>query len=373
MTTYNDDLALRRAALAATWVDGTVEIRSEQDPAVGDAVQIQDDAQADGLLTELEADDHRLITALNGEIAGTDSTTPPRPQFRRVDIYAVRGDATAATRQPTGELMPRPEQREVLLPGDDAAGAPVAAQRQAAVPHPADDRLGQPDGQRAGRRHPDARRAAPGVAGVGACDPRKSPISGAERCGEHGDDAGVEVFTLIGRWTHDPQSGQTLFTLSWDSSGDPDGLAHLDSRVLAFVLAVGPALIGGIRQRRRPGRRVVGRARRGRARRSVFVSSGTVVLNGIEYQILPLEGGPVQRLVVDYSVEIGFNTALLDRVGINVHTDPDHPMRVRYRNVGLELDLSGVDAVVRDGGARLRRRHPRGRGPRRVDDRRRPR
>ena len=32
---------------------------------------------------------------------------------------------------------------------------------------------------------------------------------------------------------------------------------------------------------------------------------------------------------------------MLDGIGINVHTDADHPMRVRYRNVGLELDLSG--------------------------------
>ena len=153
-------------------------------------------------------------------------------------------------------------------------------------------------------------------------------------------DASTEVFTLTGRWTHDPQSGETRFSLSWDSSGDPDGLAHIDSAPLAVALALGPALLGGIGSLDELGVSLVALTAAARAS-GPLVTSGTVVLNGIEYQIEPGEGGPVQRLVVDYSVAIGIDSSALGGIGINIATDHVRPMRVRYRNVGLEFDLSG--------------------------------
>ena len=160
------------------------------------------------------------------------------------------------------------------------------------------------------------------------------------KSGGPGADASTEVFTLTGRWTHDPQSGETRFSLSWDSSGDPDGLAHVDSAPLAVALALGPALLGGIGSLDELGVSLV--ALTAAALIAVpLVTSGTVVLNGIEYQIEPGEGGPVQRLVVDYSVAIGLDSSALGGIGINIATDAARPMRVRYRNVGLEFDLSG--------------------------------
>ena len=162
------------------------------------------------------------------------------------------------------------------------------------------------------------------------------------RRGEHQDPEGTtEVFTLLGRWTHDPQSGQTLFTLAWDSSGDPDGLAHVDSGPLAVALAIGPALLAGIDSAGELAVSLVALAAAGLVA-AELVTTGTVVLNGIEYQIEPLEGGPVQRLVVDYSVTIGFDSSAMSGLGINIATDDERPMRVRYRNVGLEFDLSGA-------------------------------
>jgi hypothetical protein len=338
---YNKELATQRARLAAAWIEGTVAIRSEQDPPTGNAVKIQNDAVDDELLSaDTEAAPLRLITALHGTIAGTDSTTPPRPQFRRVDIYAVRGEATAATPIAHGELMPRPEQREALLPGDDAPAPLPPSRRNPKLPFRTRLTLGWDS--------PSVHEPADAVptlaelllewqASALAVPDLDEPVAPVP------NDPDVEVFTLIGRWTHDPQSGQTLFTLSWDSSGDADGLAHVDGRVLAFVLAVGPALLGGIDPDEggdELGVSLFALLVAGFIA-EVFVSSGRVVLNGITYQVLPLEGGPVQRLVVDYSVEIGFKTDRLAQVGIVVETDPDHPMRVRYRNVGVEFDLSG--------------------------------
>ena len=343
---YNDDLASRRADLAATWIDGTIGLRSEQDLPAGDAVAIQSDAVTAGLLSDEEAAAHRLITVQYGAITGTDSTTPPRPQYRRVDIYAVGGEPTDATPAAHGELMPQPEQRETLLPGTDAPRPIPPSPRNAKLPFRTRLTIGWDS--------PSVHEPADAVPTLAELllewpasdatisDVVDDPVTPVP------NDPTTEVFTLVGRWTHDPQSGQTMFTLSWDSSGDPDGLAHLDSTVLAFVLAVGPALIGGIDPApdsgdgNQAGVKLLALATAGLAA-SVFVSSGRVVLNGIEYQVMPLEGGPVQRLVVDYAVEIGFDTALLESVGIHVHTDADHPMRVRYRNVGLELDLSGRD------------------------------
>lgn len=344
---YNDGLASRRAELAATWIDGRVGLRSEQDAPAGDAVAIQADAVTAGLLTGEEAGAHRLITVQHGTITGTDSTTPPRPEFRRVDIYAVGGEPTDATPAAHGELMPRPEEREALLPGADAPTPIPPSPRNANLPFRTRLTIGwdSPSVHEPADAVPTLAElllewpaSAATISDVVVEDP-VTPVP---------NHPNTEVFTLAGRWTHDPQSGQTMFTLSWDSSGDPDGLAHLDSKVLAFVLAIGPALIGGIDPEpdsgdgNQAGVKLLALAAAGLAA-SVFVSSGRVVLNGIEYQVLPLEGGPVQRLVVDYAVEIGFDTALLENIGIDVHTDAEHPMRVRYRNVGLELDLSGGD------------------------------
>lgn len=342
---YNDQLAAQRADLAATWIDGTVGVRSEQDSPVGGAVAIQQAAIDAGLLSDTEAAASRLITELHGDIAGSDTTTPPRPLFRRVDIYAVGGEPTADTPAAHGELMPRPEQREALLPGDDAPTPVPPAPRNAKLPFRTRLTIGwdSPSVHEPADAIPTLAELllewpASAVSIPDVSDP-VTPVP---------NDPTTEVFTLVGRWTHDPQSGQTMFTLSWDSSGDPDGLARVDGRVLAFVLAVGPALIGGIDPEPGSGDgnqasvKLLALAAAGLVA-EVFVTSGTVVLNGIEYQIMPLEGGPVQRLVVDYSVEIAFDTALLEGIGVNVHTDEDRPMRVRYRNVGLELDLSGTD------------------------------
>src|SRR5690606_23371172 len=61
---YNDQLAAQRADLAATWIDGTVGVRSEQDSPVGGAVAIQQAAIDAGLLSDTEAAASRLITEL---------------------------------------------------------------------------------------------------------------------------------------------------------------------------------------------------------------------------------------------------------------------------------------------------------------------
>jgi hypothetical protein len=185
---YNKELATQRARLAAAWIEGTVAIRSEQDPPTGNAVKIQNDAVDDELLSaDTEAAPLRLITALHGTIAGTDSTTPPRPPCRHLR-RPWRGDRCDADRPRRADAAPRAARGPAAWRRRAGPAPAVAAQPEAALPHPADPRLGQPVGARAGRRRADPRRAAAGVAGVRARGPRsrRAGRPGPERPGRRG-------------------------------------------------------------------------------------------------------------------------------------------------------------------------------------------
>ena len=330
---YNAELARQRAILAASWIAAGAATRGEQDPATGDLAGLQREA---GLSTDEQAET-RLINRVAPGIAGTDSTTPPRPAFRRADIYAVGGQPTDATPPAFAELAPAGAARDAYVPGEDVSDLP---------PSPTSPQLPYRARLTAGWDSPtvhDVADAVPTLAelllawstdnvaltGAGAIDVK----AGSTGTGQ------LEVLTLVGRWTHDPQSGQTLFTFSLDSTGDPDGLAHVDNPLLGTALAFAPALLATL-QTTGP---LVDLAvlAGGAALLSTIVTDATTVLHGIEYQIEPLQGGPLQRLVVDYSVALTLDSSRLTGVGVNIRTDPNHPMRVRYHNVGLEFDLSG--------------------------------
>lgn len=335
---YNDRLAADRATLAASWISAPVFARSEQQAASGDTARVQDAAVAAGLLDAVEAAAQRLITAVEGPISGSDSTTLPRPQYRRADLYAVGGTPTDDTPAAHGELMPQPAHREALLPGEDAPDLPPI-RRGGDLPFRTRLTVGwdSPSVHEPADAVPTLAELVLEWATRHLSVPELGDVE--PQPGAPGGGATTEVFMLTGRWTHDPQTGQTLFTLSWDSSGDPNGLAHVENAPLAFCLAVGPALLGGIDSGDELGVSLIALAAAGLVA-AAMVTDGTVVLNAVEYQIMPAPGGPIQRLVVDYSVAIGIDSAALAGAGIHIRTDPDHPMRVRYRNVGLEFDLS---------------------------------
>ena len=220
---YNDDLATQRAAAGGD-VDRRhrSSIRSEQDPpGRADRRRSRRTPWPPGCSPTTRP----TPTGSSRPCTARSPAPTRRPRHGRSSAastcYAVGGEPTDATPAAHGELMPRPEQREALLPGDDAP-TPVPPRRATpscrsgprltigwdspsvhepadAVPTLAELLLEWP----ASRSH-DPRR-------------RDDPVTPAP------NDPTTEVFTLVGRWTHDPQSGQTMFTLSWDSSGDPTG------------------------------------------------------------------------------------------------------------------------------------------------------
>lgn len=279
-----------------------------------------------------------------------------RRRFRRVDIYAVGGTpASDAPTEPQDEALTRPDLRRALVPGQDATTLPVAKPRDPDLPY---------------RVQLIVRWDSPTVVELADAIPtlaeltlvwQAEPVPLPEATGtvtpvRDPDASTPETFTFVGRWSYDARSGQTLFTLSLDSAGDPDGLfTVIDTdgsgagNVLATALALGPALMAGIGATGIDGAAVrIGALLAASAAAAVFARNGKVVVFGIQVEqrqrALDSLTGSRQRLLFDYSVEIGFEAAA---GGVSIATAPDGAMRVRYKNVGIEIDnaRSGLDRL----------------------------
>lgn len=153
-----------------------------------------------------------------------------------------------------------------------------------------------------------------------------------------------EVFELLLRWSHDARSGDMTFTGAIKSLNDRDGLFELVSddatagKYVAFPLALGPALVGPVEGTniKNGGATMLGIMLTGALAGHFVCTGGKVVVHGIEIQSLHEGGGSEQRLLVDYTAEIGIQVPI---PGAELKTE--RAMRVRYRNVGLAVDTSG--------------------------------
>src|SRR5262249_29064930 len=149
---------------------------------------------------------------------------------------------------------------------------------------------------------------------------------------------------------HDARTGQTLITLSVEEQGGgPDaGIGHFENDLAAACLALGPALVAGISAAGIDGAvtRLAALVAAG-AFLSVYATDGQDVIRKIEpddrQDSFPSLVDSRQRLLFDYTVSIGFD---FEEGPIHLSTG-DHPMKVKYRNVGFELDnsKSGLDRL----------------------------
>ncbi|MEA5052264.1 MAG: hypothetical protein VB093_02295, partial [Propionicimonas sp.] len=153
----------------------------------------------------------------------------------------------------------------------------------------------------------------------------------------------TEVYTLSGKWAYDSRSGETQFSLGIASSGDPKGLAAIDSTFLAVALALAPTLLAGI-----GAAGVDGAAVRMAALAiatgvvATVAKEGEVVINSAEIEhrqrSLTDQTGSRTRVLLDYTAAVGFD---IDASGIgSIATDAGYPLKVRYHKVGLEFDDS---------------------------------
>ena len=269
----------------------------------------------------------------------------PRPRYRRVDVLvrSIRApDATEpAASTPENELGQDPGlgRRLVWVPGPDA-------------PETTEPQLADPS-------YPVLVQAAlawdsPTVTEARDLVPTKAEVSVAwvhrairipevadpvpvTSCKD--DPATVEIFKFTARFAHDDRTGETVYTIGLDSSGDPRGLYCIRNDPLAATAALAPAILpllaeAGVDEDGARVAALVAIAAAGFA----AAEDGRLVIEGVEAELrsrgfLQIEDLRL-RLGVDYAVDIGWDLAPL-LTGSKV--------RIRYRNVGVQVDLSVLD------------------------------
>lgn len=364
-TAINQRLARERAEVArrmiheATGGTATIVARSEREgvtesAALRTALLATD--YVDETAEELGSTTAPLVAgeSLPPATTAAERESATRRSYRRVDVYALFADPAAPEipREPAVD----PAQRRVLVPGRATPvppspprtsdrpefrvrlivrwDSPVVASPGDAIPTFAELAIEWEGDQVA--------LPAPTTGGGGG-----TPSSAAlEPLGTTTPSpSGAEIWTLLGRWTHDARSGETSFTLALDKSGSPDGIAAIASDALAMALALGPALLGNADL---DDPEDVGLALGGLLAAVVvaeaFGKDGRVVLTGLEIQHLQqglTEAGLAagrDRILVDYIVEIGVD---LDLAGVlSIRTEDGKPLKMTFTNVGIEWDRS---------------------------------
>ncbi len=167
-------------------------------------------------------------------------------------------------------------------------------------------------------------------------------------------DTGPDLWRIIARFTTDQRSGQTSFLLSLDSMGDSDGLFAIvqpdaASRVdetVAVTLALAPALLGGITTDDPAGAGVRVAALIAAAAAAAelkldgehVIKDGKVIVEKLEGEVrlraIDASEGMKVRLSVDYTASFGVSANLGGAVGVST----SEPIKVRYKNVGLEYE-----------------------------------
>ncbi len=167
-------------------------------------------------------------------------------------------------------------------------------------------------------------------------------------------ETGPDLWRIIARFTTDQRSGQTSFLLSLDSMGDSDGLFAIvkpdaGSRVdetVAVTLALAPALLGGITTDDPAGAGVriaalIAAAAAAAALKlegDYVIKDGKVIVEKMEGEVrlrsIDATEGMKVRLSVDYTASFGVSANLGGAVGVST----SEPIKVRYKNVGLEYE-----------------------------------
>ena len=317
--------------------DDHLIIKPEQSTdAVGNA------SLAEGWLIKFDyKDDH---TDWENFIDSSHTYNSTREQYRRVDIYAVGGTApTDGAIINTGEAERDPVLRRSMVPSDDNTPAPIPASASAM-----DYRVrllitwDSPTVT-------EMKDAIPTLAEAEfAWTPTDMPLPQV-----NGEDVSPsrEVLTVYAKWAHDARTGFTRLTLGIRSDGDPEGLFSLDSKILTAAMAFGPALITGVDS----DNDLIGQGAKMAALISAAVVGGAFLIEeGSNIAWIQLEGEAQTRSISDpgedYQIKLTMEytcTIHVDAGVLGIATADDRPMKIRYKNVGLEFDNSkdGWDKV----------------------------
>lgn len=282
-----------------------------------------------------------------------------RQTYRRVEIHAIGGAPTengddSTSIRPEDPTRQPPARRRILIPGEDLTTLPSFTPREPALPYrvrltvkwdsptviePADAIPTQAEILVQWDNGPANRPAIPGSGG----EPLPAVTSN-----------GREILTFIGTWSYDARSGLTVFSLAIDSKGDPSGLFDpIESNTLALALGFGPALMAALPATDTEGNaaKLAGLVVASAILGETVVQEGKVAIYRIEAEqtlrsLDTLENSRL-RVTFDYSAEMGFDTRNLlgEEFPINIYSSK--PIKVRYKNVGMEIDDSreGLDKL----------------------------
>ena len=357
---FNAGLATDRASSVAAWLpSGSTLSRGEQ-TAPSAAMSAAQDAVGPALTAAAKAA-NRLIKLEHPDRQawGDVASYPDRVSYRRADIFAVGGTYTPPAgadasdqKQPTDGQEQDPALRRSYVPGDDSDAV--------TLPEPRSPRLAylvrlvvkwdSPTVTDWADAIPTQAEftfewATTHVQTIPAPGGGDSPLP-VRAPSEPKGQPSTEVYTLTGRWAYDSRSGQTVFSLSIASSGDPKGLAAVDSEFLAIALALAPALLAGIGATGIDGAavRIAALAIAAGVLSSV-AKDGEVVIHSAEIEhrqrsLTDLTGFRT-RVLLDYTAAVGLD---IDAAGLgSISTDDGHPLKVRYKKAGLEFDDSKTE------------------------------
>ncbi|MBZ0071189.1 MAG: hypothetical protein K8I04_05635 [Gammaproteobacteria bacterium] len=288
---------------------------------------------------------------------GDTQSRPERIAARGVDIYAILSDpATTPPVPDSGESATRgADLMRALVPGEDP---------ETTAPH--DPSMPQPAYRLAVKAAWDSPSIVndvdwiPTLAQItlewASTDVQVPGLSGGSTVAPVNPNPGTgpDLWRIIARFTTDQRSGQTSFLLSLDSMGDADGLFAIvkpdaASRVdetVAVTLALAPALLGSITTDDPAGAGVRIAALTAAAAAAAaleidgehVIKDGKVIVEKLEgearLRAIDASDGMKVRLGVDYTASFGVSANLGGAVGVST----SEPIKVRYKNVGLEYE-----------------------------------
>lgn len=369
----NERLARERAVVAERMIQeaaggtATVVARSERE-GVGTSASLRTALLATDYVDETPEELGSTTTplvdreSLPPATSAAERESATRRAYRRVDVYALFADPAApeVPREPAADDA----QRRALVPGTATAlpptppetsdrpefrvrlivrwDSPVVASPGDAIPTFAELAI-EWEGDQVALPPPTGDGGSSGGSGTATTGPTTAEL---EPLGSTTPSpSGAEIWTLLGRWTHDARSGETSFTLALDKTGSPDGIVAIASDALAMALALGPALLGNAElDDPEDAGLALGGLLAAVVVAEAFGKDGRVVLTGLEIQHvqqgLTEEGFAAgrDRILVDYIVEIGVD---LDLAGVlSIQTEDGKPLKMTFTNVGIEWDRS---------------------------------
>ncbi|MCQ0968894.1 hypothetical protein MLD63_00390 (plasmid) [Paracoccus sp. TK19116] len=262
-----------------------------------------------------------------------------RESFRRVDIYAVGGTPAAAAVRQVLDPGRAPDLRRMSMPGETVDPVPAITSTPKS-----DYRIrlmggwDKPTGE-------GAKDLIPSKAEFEfAWSPQDDPLP---PLGGQPVDLGTEVLTIYGGWRHEDATGFTRTQLGIRSDGAPDGLfPPLEQPNLVAALALGPVLLSGVDS----DTDTVEKAARITALAAGAGFASVLLKDGSNATFKKIEAsaeiGNLDRpgdaytvaLTSDYSTRLHVDTGVL-----GLSTDPDRPVKLRYKDVSIRFDSTKSD------------------------------